>query len=132
MAIKKSTLGAQFFQRPLSCRAVLSTPFLKNIWVPLFSENLPGTGIMYQAFFPLRSPTFCHIFRVPSGVRYPSFVVIRQRVRAPGRSFRGGGVTQTFFIRGCAILALNIAPINPAELPKKIPINPENKSLVRH
>ena len=33
----------------------------------------------------------------------------------------GGGVTQTFFIRGCAILALNIAPINPAALPKKIP-----------
>ena len=32
---------------------------------------------------------------------------------------RGGGVTQTFFIRGCAILALNIAPINPAALPKK-------------
>ena len=31
----------------------------------------------------------------------------------------GGGVTQTFFIRGCAILALNIAPINPATLPKK-------------
>ena len=31
----------------------------------------------------------------------------------------GGGVTQTFFIRGCAILALNIAPINPAALPKK-------------
>ena len=31
----------------------------------------------------------------------------------------GGGVTQTFSIRGCAILALNIAPINPAALPKK-------------
>ena len=44
----------------------------------------------------------------------------------------GGGVTQTFFIRGCAILALNIAPRNPAALPKKIPINPKNKSLVRH
>ena len=29
----------------------------------------------------------------------------------------GGGVTQTFFIRGCAILVLNIAPINPAALP---------------
>ena len=44
----------------------------------------------------------------------------------------GREVTQTFFIRGCAILALNIAPINPAALPKKILINPENKSLVRH
>ena len=31
----------------------------------------------------------------------------------------GGGVTQTFFIRGCAILALNIALIYPAALPKK-------------
>ena len=30
----------------------------------------------------------------------------------------GGGVNQTLFIRGCAILALNIAPINPAALPK--------------
>ena len=86
MAIKKSTLGAQFYQRPLNCRVVLGTPFLKNVWVPIFSKNLPGTGIMYDAFFPLRSPTFCHIFRVPGGVRHPSFVFIRQRVRAPGRS----------------------------------------------
>ena len=31
----------------------------------------------------------------------------------------GGGETQIFFIRGCAILALNIAPINPGALPKK-------------
>ena len=54
--------------------------------VPIFSKNLLGTGIMYHAFFPLRFPTFYHIFRVPGGVRHPSFVVIRQRVRAPGRS----------------------------------------------
>ena len=86
MAIKKPTLGAQFFQRPLNCRVVCGTPFLKNIWVPIFSKHLPGTGIMYYAFSPFRSPTFCHIFRVPGGVRHPSFVVIRQRVRAPGRS----------------------------------------------
>ena len=84
--LKKSTLGAQFFQRPHNCRVVLGIPFLKNIWVPIFSKNLLGAGIMYHAFFHLRSPTFCHIFRVPSGVRHPSFVVIRQRVRAPGRS----------------------------------------------
>ena len=31
----------------------------------------------------------------------------------------GGKVTQTFLCGGCAILALNIAPINPAALPKK-------------
>ena len=85
-AIKKSTLGAQFFQRPLNCRVVCGTPFSKNLWVPIFSKNLPGTGIMYHTIFPLRSPTFCHILRVPGGVRHPSFVVIRQRVRAPGRS----------------------------------------------
>ena len=86
MATKKSTLGAQFFQRPLNCRVVCGTPFLKNIWVPIFSKNLPGTSSMYHTFFPLRSPTFCHILRVPGGVRHPSFVFIRQRVRAPGRS----------------------------------------------
>ena len=28
--LKKSTLGAQFFQRPLNCRVVCGTPFLKN------------------------------------------------------------------------------------------------------
>ena len=85
---KKSTLDAQFFQRPLSCRAVCGTAFLKNIWVPvpIFSKNLPGTGSMYHTFFPLRSPTFCHILMVPGGVRHPSFVFIRQRVREPGRS----------------------------------------------
>ena len=83
---KKPTLGGQFFQRPLNCQVVCGTPFLKNIWVPIFSKNLPGTGIMYDAFFPVRSPTFCHIFRVPGGMRHPSFVVIRRRVRAPGRS----------------------------------------------
>ena len=49
------------------------------LWVPIFS-------IMCHAFLPLRSPTLCHTFRVPGGVRHPSFVVIRQRVRAPGRS----------------------------------------------
>ena len=81
MATKRSTLGAQCFQRLLNCRVVLGTPFLK-----IFSKNLPDTDIMYHAFFPLRSPTFCHIFRVPCGVRDPSVVVIRQRVRAPGRS----------------------------------------------
>ena len=86
MALKKSTLGAQFFQRPPNCQVVLGTPFLKNIWVPIFSKNLPGTDIMYHAFFALRSPTFCHIFRVPDGVRHLSFVVIRQTVRAPDRS----------------------------------------------
>ena len=86
MAIKKSTLGAQFFQRPLNCRVVLGTPFSKNIWMPIFSKNLPGTDIMYHACFALRSPTFCHVFRVPGGVRHLSFVVIRQRVRAPDRS----------------------------------------------
>ena len=85
MAIKKTTLGAQFFQRPLNCRVVCGTPFLKNIWVPIFSKNLPGTGNMYHTFFPLRSPTFCHILRVP-GVRHPSFVFIRQRVQTPGKS----------------------------------------------
>ena len=31
----------------------------------------------------------------------------------------GGGGNSNLFIRGCAILALNIAPINPAALPKK-------------
>ena len=31
---------------------------------------------------------------------------------------RGGG-NSNLFIRGCAILALNIAPVNPAALPKK-------------
>ena len=86
MAIKKSTLGAPFFQRPFNCRVVCGTPFLKNIWVPIFSKNLPGIGSMYHTFFPLRSPTFCHILRVPGGVRHPSFVFIRQRVQAPGRS----------------------------------------------
>ena len=87
MAIKKSMpLGAQFFQRLLNCRVVCGTLFLKNIWVPIFSKNLQGTDIMYHAFLPLRSPTFCHIFMVPGVVRHPSFVVIRQRVRAPGRS----------------------------------------------
>ena len=86
MTIKKSTLGVQFLQRPLNCRVVCGTPFLKNIWLPIFSKSLPGTSIIYHAFFPLRSPTFCHIFRVPCGVRHPSFVVIRQRVRAPGKS----------------------------------------------
>ena len=58
----------------------------KNIWVSIFSKHLPGTGIMYHAFHFLRSPTLCHIFRVPAGVRHPTFVVIRQRVRAPRRS----------------------------------------------
>ena len=87
MAIKKSMpLGAQFFQRLLNCRVVCGTLFLKNIWVPIFSKNLQGTDIMYHAFLPLRSPTLCHIFMVPGVVRHPSFVVIRQRVRAPGRS----------------------------------------------
>ena len=86
MAIKKSTLDGQFFQRPLNCRVVCGTPFKKNIWVPIFSKNLPDTGSMYHTFFPLRSPTFCHILRVPGGVRHPSFVFIRQRVQAPGRS----------------------------------------------
>ena len=86
MAIKKSTLGAQFFQRPLNCRVLCGTPFLKNIWVPIISENLSGTSSMYHTFFPLRSPTFCHILRVPGGVTHPSFVFIRQRVRASGRS----------------------------------------------
>ena len=81
MAIKKSSLGAQFFQRPLNCRVVCGTPFKKNIWVPIFSKNLPGTGSMYHTFSLLRSPTFCHILRVPGGVRHPSFVFIRQRVR---------------------------------------------------
>ena len=85
MTIKKSTLGAQFFQRPLNCRVVCGTLFLKNIWVPIFSKNLPGTGIMRYAFLPIRSPELCHIFRVPVGVRHPSFVVIKQKVRAPGR-----------------------------------------------
>ena len=86
MVIKKSTLGAQFFPRPLNCRVVCGTPFKKNIWVPIFSKNLPGTGSMYHTFCRLRSPTFCHILRVPGGVRHHSFVFIRQRVRAPGRS----------------------------------------------
>ena len=31
----------------------------------------------------------------------------------------GGGGNSNFFIWGCAILAINIAPINPAALPKK-------------
>ena len=86
MVIKKSTLGVQFFQRPLNCRVVCGTPFLKNIWVPIFSKNLPGNGSMYHTFFPLRSPTFCHILRVSGGERHPSFVFIRQRVQAPGKS----------------------------------------------
>ena len=83
---KKPTLGTQFFQRPFNCRVVCGTPFSKNLWVPIFSKNLPGTGIMYHTFSPLRSPTFCHILREPGGLRHPSFVVNRQRVRAPGRS----------------------------------------------
>ena len=86
MAIKKSTIGAQFFQRPLNCWVLCGTPFLNNIWVAIFSKNLPGTSSMYHTFSPLRSPTFCHILRVPGGVRHPSFVFIRQRVRALGRS----------------------------------------------
>ena len=61
-------------------------PFFLNVWVHIFSKNLPGTGIMYHAFLSLRSPTICHILRVPGGVRHPTFVVIRQRVRAPVRS----------------------------------------------
>ena len=74
------------FSTTTSLPVVCGTLFLKNIWVSIFSKNLPGTGIMYHAFLPLRSPTLCHIFRVPGGVRHPSFVIIRQRVRAPGRS----------------------------------------------
>ena len=56
--------------------------------MPIFSKNLPSTGIMYHALFPLRSSTFCHIFWAPGagGVRHSSFVVIRHRVRAPDRS----------------------------------------------
>ena len=84
MAIKKSTLGAQFFQRPFNCRVVCGT-LLKNIWVPIFFKNLPATGIMYHVFLSLRSPTLCQIFRVPGDVRHPTYVVVRQRVRAPGR-----------------------------------------------
>ena len=53
MTIKKSTLGAQYFQIPPNCRVVCGTPFLKYISVPIFSKNLPGTGIMYDAFFLL-------------------------------------------------------------------------------
>ena len=86
MAIKKSTLGAQFFQRPLNCRVVCGTPFLKNICVPIFSKNMLDTGSMYHTSFLLRSPTFCHILRALGGVKHPSFVFIRQRVQAPGRS----------------------------------------------
>ena len=85
-AIKKIHTGYPVFQRPLNCRVVCGTPFSKHLWVPIFSKNLPGTGIMYHTFFPHRSPAFCHILRVPGGVRHPSFVFSRQRVRAPGRS----------------------------------------------
>ena len=83
---KKSILGAQVFQRPLNCRIVCGTLFLKHVWVPIFSKNLPGTGIMHHAFLPLNPQHFVIFFRVPGGVRHLSFVVIRQRVRAPGRS----------------------------------------------
>ena len=88
MAIKKihTRCPVTFFQSSLTCRVVCGTPFLKNIWVPIFSKNLPGTSSMYHTFSPLRSPTFCHIIRVPGGVRHPSFVFIRQRVQAPGKS----------------------------------------------
>ena len=86
MAIKKIHTRCPVFQRPLNCRVVCGAPFLKNIWVPIFSKNLPDTGSMYHTFFPPRSPTFCHILRVPGRVRHPSFVFIRQRVQAPGRS----------------------------------------------
>ena len=86
MAIKKIHTRCPDFSRPLNCRVLCGTSFLKNIWVPIFSKNLPGTSSMYHTFFPLRSPTFCQILRVPGGVRHPSFVFIRQRVRAPGRS----------------------------------------------
>ena len=86
MTIKKFVQGAQLFQRPLNCRVVCGTLFSENIWVPIFSKNLPDTGIMYHAFLSLRSPTLCRLFRVVGGVRHLSFVVIRQRVREPGRS----------------------------------------------
>ena len=85
-AIKKIHTRCPVFQRPLNCRIVCGTPFPTNLWVPIFSKNLPGTGIMYYTFFPLRSPTFCHILMLPGGVRHPSFVFNRQRVRVPGRS----------------------------------------------
>ena len=86
MAIKKIHTRCPAFSKTTSLPGVLGTPFLKNIWVPMFSKNLPGTDIMYHAFFALRSPTFCHIFRVPGGVSDLSFVVIRQRIRAPDKS----------------------------------------------
>ena len=86
MAIKKSTLGAQFFKDHLTAGLCVVPLFKRDIWVPIFSKNLLSTSIMYHAFFPLRSPTFCHTFRVLGGVKHPSFVVIRQRVQAPGRS----------------------------------------------
>ena len=75
-----------FFKDHLTAGLCVVPLFKKKIWVPVFSKNLPGTGSMYHAFFPLRSPTFCHILRVPGGVRHPSFVFIRQRIQAPGRS----------------------------------------------
>ena len=44
---------------------------------------------------------------------------LKERYFLPNCSNNSGGGTQTFFIPGRAILALNIAPINPAALPKK-------------
>ena len=62
-------------------------PLFQKIYECLYFPKICRTSsIMYHAFLPFRSPTFCHIFRVPGGVRQPSFVFIRQRIRAPGRS----------------------------------------------
>ena len=86
MAIKKSTLGAQFFQRLLNCRIVCGTPFLKNIWVPIFFKICQAPALCTIPFSLLDPQHFVISSRVPGGVRHPSFVFIRQRVRAPGRS----------------------------------------------
>ena len=48
-----------------------------------------------------------------------NWILIILDVSQTDQKSRGGGGNSNLFIRGCAILALNIAPINPAALPKK-------------
>ena len=46
MAIKKSTLGAQFFQRPLNCRVVCVVPLFKKIYgCPYFLKTYRAPGV---------------------------------------------------------------------------------------